>query len=286
MAQKIFLLGVGCQKGGTTWLWYQLRKHHSVNLGFSKEYHVLEAWAKPEKFNLERHKKRLGKALSTRNGNTKGNINNLLIKHSFYRDIANYYGYFQQLSLESDVTRVVGDITPAYCCLPVDFLKETKQHLQAKGFNVKIVFLMREPFERIWSQVRMHRHKAGAQSASADSGQSEQDAVLSQYKCDAVEFRTRYEQTVANYEAVFSPDAIFYSFYENLFTHGTINRLTDFLGITPLAANFDLKPNASPKAEKLDENAIREIVGFYRDTYAFCDARFKASEYWRGYKYL
>ena len=42
-SEKVFILGVGCQKGGTTWLHKQLDKHPNVNMGFTKEYHVFDA---------------------------------------------------------------------------------------------------------------------------------------------------------------------------------------------------------------------------------------------------
>ncbi len=43
MNGKIFILGVGCQKGGTTWLYHQFAKHSSIDMGDVKEYHVFDA---------------------------------------------------------------------------------------------------------------------------------------------------------------------------------------------------------------------------------------------------
>ena len=41
--QKVqFILGVGCQNGGTTWIDDQLSKVEQVDLGFQKEYHVFD----------------------------------------------------------------------------------------------------------------------------------------------------------------------------------------------------------------------------------------------------
>ena len=40
--QKDFILGVGCQKGATTWLRRQLNKHETCDFGFRKEYHVFD----------------------------------------------------------------------------------------------------------------------------------------------------------------------------------------------------------------------------------------------------
>lgn len=40
--QKDFILGVGCQKGGTSWLRNQLNNHETCDFGFLKEYHVFD----------------------------------------------------------------------------------------------------------------------------------------------------------------------------------------------------------------------------------------------------
>ena len=40
--EKQFILGVGCQKGGTTWIYDQLNKIEKVDFGFKKEYHLFD----------------------------------------------------------------------------------------------------------------------------------------------------------------------------------------------------------------------------------------------------
>ena len=40
---KTFLLGVGCQKGGTTWLYDYLATSPQFKHGHRKEYHVFDA---------------------------------------------------------------------------------------------------------------------------------------------------------------------------------------------------------------------------------------------------
>ena len=44
--KKIFILGVGAQKAGTTWLHRQLIKSANFNFGHRKEYHVFDAMEK------------------------------------------------------------------------------------------------------------------------------------------------------------------------------------------------------------------------------------------------
>lgn len=41
--KPIFLLGVGTQKSGTSWLYTQLQKSPETNMGLLKEYHIWDA---------------------------------------------------------------------------------------------------------------------------------------------------------------------------------------------------------------------------------------------------
>ena len=84
--QKTFILGVGSQKGGTTWLHRQLTSNATVDLGHKKEYHVfdsieLQEQTRDKKANLKHgwrdrcinkvikahHQNQLGKNLSSKN---------------------------------------------------------------------------------------------------------------------------------------------------------------------------------------------------------------------------
>ena len=51
---KIFILGVGAQKAGTTWLHSQLSTNNSIDFGFRKEYHVFDTIEKEKKRSLSK----------------------------------------------------------------------------------------------------------------------------------------------------------------------------------------------------------------------------------------
>jgi hypothetical protein len=46
--RKLFLLDVCCQKGGSSWLYDYLQKHPQADMGFQKEYHILDGLHSPE----------------------------------------------------------------------------------------------------------------------------------------------------------------------------------------------------------------------------------------------
>lgn len=284
MSKKVFILGVGCMKGGTSWLHRQLIKHSSVDMGFAKEYHVFDGlYLKACRSFLDRKLNELECLITSKQLMTS---NPDLLRHiDFYRDTNNYFDYFDCLFHKSKSTNIVGDITPSYSGLPKEAFQLIKSQLENRGFRVKVIFIMRDPLERCWSQVRMRRIAMG--SSPEKEFLSEQDQLLRLYKSEKFQLRTRYEITIANLEATFDPDDIFYCPFENLFQLQTIENIESFLGISGLNADFQQKVNVSPKNEPhINEEISSNIVNFYKDTYLFCDKKFGLNKVWNGFRYL
>lgn len=284
---KDFILGVGCTKGGTTWLYSQLNNSKNIDMGFKKEYHVFDALYEPSCEGF------LTRKLSILN-DTPHNFKSLskkvdLLKHiSFYLDTQNYYDYFDCLwSKGGDDVTTVGDITPSYSALPVEALREIKSNLVSRGFKVKVIFLMRDPIERIWSSVRMKRKKQLRTDPNIKLP-SELTHVKRMFKTHQYEIRTRYEITVKNLEQVFDQDDIFYACYENLFVDQTLNDLKLFLNLSGLEFDVAHKVNVSKKDSsllELDQGLASQIFNHYKDTYEFCESRFDSKKFWIGWKY-
>jgi hypothetical protein len=278
MSNKQFILGVGCQKGGTTWLHNQLSQNRHVDMGFRKEYHVFDAlhvkefaWFMNQRLSkgeMLRHARRTGSVITQ--------IRPLLKSANFRKYPANYFKYFEALTRRKHIT-TVGDITPGYCALPVEVLSLIKSELEQSGFAVKVVFLMRDPVDRCWSAIRMKRRK----SPELGQGASEQQQLREMFRAPAFQIRTQYENTVRNLDAVFEPDSIFYEFYERLFTPEAISRLKNFLNIPELNLDIGTRVNVSPKINgEISDDLRREICEFYWETYEFCFGRFGAEELW------
>ena len=266
MTKKIFILGIGAQKAGTSWLHAQLQKQPSVNLGAVKEYHFLDSLFGEHKNNMVELLKR-----DTLKNNRKGLFSKWLNKPTRYDFVCSpelYFDYFQKLARKRN-TQYVGDITPAYSTLPIEAFKYCKQELERKGFHVKIVFLMRDPVERIWSQVRMTKKQQI--NRGVPSQKSDDSLVIEGYKKPYVELRTRYEKTVDIIESVFPSQDIYYGFYESLFTEKSLSRLADFLNISFDNIDIDERVNVSDKKEMLSLDVINEVRTYYHSTYEFID---------------
>jgi hypothetical protein len=260
---RTFLLGVGCQKGGTAWLHRYLADSRQCDPGFQKEYHVWDTLdldsAAHFRARLGRRTERAGRRIGR--GAPADAISLRLA--SFHADPEAYYDYFELL-LSRDAITLTSDITPSYALLPAERLAGIRAGFAARGIRVAPVFLMREPAERIWSAVRMYRER---QLATSDVPSEEH--VLEVYAQPLFECRTRYETTLTTLEKVFDRDEIFYGLYEELFEGSTLARLCDFLGIEHHEPQVDRRVNASPKAEsaQLPESTARLVAQHYRATY-------------------
>ena len=166
---KDFILGVGCQKGGTTWLRSQLHRHETCDFGFQKEYHVFDRLYDLPKFSTKFNKNSLKIKYKDLNLPNKNDPSSYQREH-FLLDPQNYYDYFESLFLNNKILSTTGDVTPAYAGLPIEAFKKLKEKLEEKQFKVKVIFLMRDPIERIWSHARMtiERYKVKGKKIPSD----------------------------------------------------------------------------------------------------------------------
>ena len=150
--QGVFLLGVGAQKAGTSWLHLQLHNRADANFGFCKEYDIHDALTVPK---LVRYRQQQGSWLKPSTWRRQG----------FFKDTKRHYDYFCSL-LSRPHIRLTGDITPSYSCLSTDTLTTIEREFTKRMIPVRPVFLMRDPIERVISSQRMKLRKRGQKDPS------------------------------------------------------------------------------------------------------------------------
>ena len=161
---------------------------------------------------------------------------------SFYEEPASYAEYFANLYDQNPETRLVGDITPAYSALETEHYSEIRSLLESRGFTVKVVFLMRDPIERIYSAIYMEIARKKRRKIKMELGP--EALFLNKYRSAKIEMKTRYENTICHIEESFAKENIYLGFYETLFADGGIQRVTDFLGIDYIKADTGKKVHA------------------------------------------
>lgn len=116
-----FLLTVGAEKAGTTWLYEYFRKHPEF-YDVGKELNVLQRDDLVPTFPE--------------------------IAHSFKKDIKRYFGYFQRLN------RVSGDFTH-YEGSTENVFRLIKDGFKQYDIDIVPVYIMRDPIKRAWSSWNM-----------------------------------------------------------------------------------------------------------------------------------
>jgi hypothetical protein len=269
---KTFLLGVGCQKGGTTWLQAYLAAAPECDPGFGLEYTIFDSLDVPE-HTVVRGKifERARTSLEAVETGTPTRPNDLL-RLAMMADVGVYYDYFANLLRRPGISLSM-DITPNYALLSERRLREIRSELGQRGARAAAVFVMRDPVERIWSQVRMHKQRGGRTNPTPDHV-----LVERRFATSTTELRTRYEATVQRLDDVFGDD-VHYVFYERLFAETQLRSLCDFLGIGYRPTDVSRRLNASPKeAATLPDETVRQVAQHFRSTYAFVADRFGVSD--------
>ena len=286
---KNFILGVGGQKCGSSWLQFYLSQQSCVDMGPMKSFHVFDRlFVEEHQYNSMSAMEAVSKKMNDYIKNDSNAIGYL--KVDLTNNLDNYFDFFDFLYKRNDSVSLVGDITPAYSAIKSSDFLLIKNGLESRGFNVKVVFIMRDPVERIWSLVRMARLKSKVKKVNFfDMIQSEEQQVLDWYQNSRCIKRTQYEKTILALESVFEHDNIFLGIYEDFFNKDNISKLNYFLCLSTGVPDLDIRVNASPKVELLSVDTQKEIANFYSNTYKFIAKRFDVDyieHLWPSFKLL
>lgn len=268
---RTFLLGVGAMKAGTTWLHDHLAASPQCEPGVRKEYHVFDSLdLAQEPYLLSRVVEKAHRSLDEV-GARRASDPTFLLQAAMLADEQLYFDYFTALFSRPSRPRLTMDITPGYALLSAERLASVRAGFEARGVRAVAAYLVRDPVERIWSQVRMQkRRRPGQNPGSAEA------LVAQRYAEPSYADRTRYEVTLAALDASF--DEVFVGFYEELFDPATsdreLRRLHALLGIDHRAPDLSAEFNVSPRSAELPEDTVRAVAEHLRPTYESVASRF------------
>jgi hypothetical protein len=266
---RTFLLGPGCMKGGTTWLHDYLASSAQCDPGYRKEYHVFDSLDLPEApWMLHRIVERAQESLEAIGKRSPAEAT-FLHQAAMIADERLYFDYFAGLFARDPLVRLTLDMTPGYAMLGAERLARIREAFDARGIRTVAIFLMRDPVERIWSQIRMQKRRRPQQYVAPA-----EDLVLEHFTAPGYELRSRYEPTVQALDAAFGDD-VQYHFFERLFDPSVLRSICELTGIDFHEPDFGATFNVSPKAvSELPEAGVRRVAEHFRDTYDFVERRF------------
>jgi hypothetical protein len=150
-------LVIGAQKAGTGWLYVNLRNHPEIWIPFVKEIHYFD-----DRFLKEKRRDRIGHKMLEREAAKR--ITKLVLKRNpdyakieYYAraardDFAYTEEWYDFLFSLAPADRKKGEITPSYCAIS----DEGVAFIKKKYPSIKIIYLVRHPYTRLLSSLRMH----------------------------------------------------------------------------------------------------------------------------------
>ncbi|APB98209.1 sulfotransferase domain-containing protein [Polynucleobacter asymbioticus] len=274
MTSKTFLLGVGAPRCGTTWLFKFLSRYSQIDFGFKKEYHIFDSVHVDqfEHFSAKRIHRNENKNITVFE---KKYFDELELLKSMELNHDNYFEYFSKI-LSNEKISIAGDITPTYCGLPVNILQLIKQNFKDRGIAIKVVFTLRDPVEKIYSEARLAIKFKSLQGKRLTEDISTMEVLKQRLKADTPKCTTEYSEIVQKLTSVFTPDELYLGLYEIMHTKTEVNRLCHFLELQPSYDLLDTKVNAAPEIAGLVlEKELRKSIALaYAKEYVFAQQLF------------
>ena len=275
-------IGIGAQKAGTTWLHRNLRVHPEIFMP-RKEIHYFdrkiddrsnalsrffgksptdEQWRRQTKHWLGLHARGLS-------------LRDLLWDLKYY--MQSYDDDWYASVFEPARGRVTGEITPAYSAL--DKGKVARVHGLAP--EAKIIFMMRNPIERVWSQAVMSFDKVEKGSAGSVS----EKKFLRRIGHASFQSLTDYLKTLDTWRLYYPEERIFVGFLEDVhfFPEDLLQAVYDFLDVDPFFRSPEPEKKVHVRSEESMPSGVAvQVAQNYRQQMERFEKRFGGyASFWR-----
>lgn len=261
MGNRRFILGLGSQKCGTTWLHTYLDKSPLFDGGVAKEYHIWDALDIPilkDKIANIGIKNRIGIGRESKN----------YLRYRMQNYSEYYFKYFESIFIDNIC--ITGDITPSYSGLGVERIRYIKEGFSDLGTAVLPIILIRDPLSRIKSAVRFNLDREKYHEGIKTGERTFENALRQYYRSEHCIIRTSYNNIIENARNVFGKEGVYIGIYENMFEPNKIKELSEFIGIDPIVDFGNVrvkKTKSSVEKTKIDE----EVREYYRKVYNYCN---------------
>ena len=226
-------IGIGAQKAGTTWLHRNLQAHPQIFMP-RKEVHYFDkkindrSNARTRLFGsrkIDIQWRRQVKHWTLMHLIKEPSLRGLLWDFKYY--MLPYNDQWYASVFEPKKGKVAGEITPAYSVLD----RDSVVHVHELVPDAKIIFFMRNPIERVWSQTVMSFDRAKKGSAESVS----EEELFQRSERDSMWKLSNYLRTFENWGACYSEEQIFVGFLEDIhfFPGELLKSLYGFLGVDP-----------------------------------------------------
>jgi hypothetical protein len=261
---KTYVVGVGVQKAGTTWLHDYLAGHPEVFMSERKELHYFDKRfgraTRIEQAIVRQLRRQLEMIPDGGPVSYTAKFTEIVDMLRMQYDDHGYAAYFAQ---RAGANRLFGEVTPSYCMIGEDGF----HYMKSLFPRIKVIYLMRDPLDRHHSLMRMTEEDRGEPGFAQRNFLAVLDRPQGRQMAD-------YRHHVESLRAVFTPEELFIGFYETLFNEPEIRRLCEFLGIPFAPASYETRLNTSRTLTELDAAVISAAMTKLEPTYSFCREAF------------
>ncbi|MEI4470545.1 sulfotransferase [Frigidibacter sp. MR17.24] len=300
MAGGVILFCVGATKAGTSWLYRYLHDHPDCRLRSIKELHYFdtvdtadfdtqfETWARLRR-DLDGRLAGLGEGQHWRRANLRRQLDDLDELEGVLRlaqsgeAAAADAAYLAYLQRGEGAERLAADITPGYALLSVERLSMMARLSPA----VRVLYLMRDPVERLWSHVRM---QATRQQRPGEEVEVKSKRILNRVCKRGLEThipaRGDYRGTIERLQAAVPAGQLMVEFSERLLTETGLRRLCAFLGIgyrpadTGARAHEGVKVSIAPGSKRQAQDFLEPQYAYVAQNFGPLPERWQAN--WMG----
>ncbi|MFV0298026.1 MAG: sulfotransferase family protein [Hyphomicrobiaceae bacterium] len=205
-----YFVGIGAQKSGTTWLARMLATHPDVFVTPVKEIHYFDHITGVTE-HLSQHKRRSRyRKYHQRMWTQWSRFSEHTSQWQWWRDYMRTPiddDWYCRLFTHRGNRRMAGEITPEYAMIGKDGLA----HIHRLAPTARVLFIMRNPVDRMWSQV-LHQCRVRGLDANALAA----DAIFSMLKEPRFRELGDYSQTLDDMNLVFGKAQSLPLFYEEM----------------------------------------------------------------------
>lgn len=276
--QKTFILGLGAQKSGTSWLYDYLSGDAAADFGTLKEYHIWDALTLPELAHYDMRAGQLkNRTVAKLISKLKGTgPDGWVLRGELQQDARHYFDYFEELLSQPGI-HLTGDITPSYAGLTAETLACIRDGFAERNIRVAAVFLMRDPVGRAISAAQMNRSKRDWREGVPLTGSFDK-AVLRYAQSKHHDLRANYPRTIKTMREVFSPEDCHLYLYEALFSEDALAELTQKFGVSLRPEQTSNRVYGRAKSgTDVSTNTRLALRQSLEPTYAYCAREFPES---------
>jgi len=278
MGQATLMFGMGATKAGSSWLYRYLSNHPECKMSDPKELHYFD---RLENNKIERAVKKLDQRIDAIGKVLRENEDlKLWRKRRHRRNLMewrkvltengeNTDAYLRFLYRDADRARLVGEITPSYSLLP----ESRMQQMANLPVKTLFVYVLRDPVERLWSNVRMIAdRRAGSPERVKRVAHRLITKVIEGTEVDATK-RSDYANSLKKMDAALPKGSLLVEFFERLFSEEALTKLCRFLGIyyRPGDLTGYVHKGIEIPLEDDARNALQRVLA---PQYAFVEQRF------------